>query len=170
MTIALRQTPSLTVRELRTSDIAAVSELAGRIWRAHYPSIISREQIEYMLETMCSPTALENQIKEKYQKIFVLEETDVLVGYAVLEPKSPDHWYLDKLYVDTERHGKGLGGTLFTHIIQTLHPTQITLRVNRANVKAINFYFKHGFFITALDVLKLEHGYLMDDFLMRWNA
>ncbi len=160
---------TLAVRDMAQNDIPAVSQLAAKIWRAHYPDIISREQIEYMLEKMSSPEAIAAQVQEKNQRYFLLEDAGELAGYAALEPREP-RAYLDKLYIDTARHGKGLGSALLAHIERIVKPKLLTLRVNRKNIKAINFYMRHGFFITALDVLELEHGYVMDDFLMRWEA
>jgi len=161
---------ALLVRDMHPRDTPAVSQLAARIWRAHYPSIISHEQIEYMLGTMCSLEALQKQLREKNQRFFLLEDNGALAGYASLEPRPHGGWYLDKLYVDTKRQRGGMGSFLLAHIRQTLRPKAITLRVNRANIMAVNFYFKHGFFIEACDVLQLDHGYVMDDFLMRWDA
>ena len=39
----------IEIGPLRLDEAEAVVELAGRVWRAHYPGIISAEQIEYML-------------------------------------------------------------------------------------------------------------------------
>jgi hypothetical protein len=44
------------------SDLAAISRLAGVVWRAHYPGIISTEQIEYMLGKMYSLETLREEI------------------------------------------------------------------------------------------------------------
>lgn len=162
---------TISIREMQLEDIPAVSALAVRIWRAHYPDIISREQIEYMLPLGCSAESItEKYLAEKKQRFFLLEDKGVLAGYAAIEPRGPREWYLDKLYVDTTRHRKGLGSALLAHIERIVKPKVLTLRVNRANIKAINFYMRHGFFITALDVLDIGGGFVMDDFLMRWDA
>lgn len=171
MALPMQPLPKITfaIRDMTPSDIPAVSTLATKIWHEHYPNIVSREQIDYMLAKMCSPVAIAEQVKNG-QRFFVLEDEGVLTGYASLLQKAPREYYLDKLYVDTTRHRQGLGSALLAHIERIVKPKVLTLRVNRKNIKAINFYTRHGFFITALDVLELEHGFVMDDFLMRWVA
>lgn len=43
------------IHALDEQDIPALIELARAIWYAHYPSIITVEQIEYMLGQRYSP-------------------------------------------------------------------------------------------------------------------
>jgi len=38
----------IRVSPLRLEEAEALVELAERVWRAHYPAIISAQQIEYM--------------------------------------------------------------------------------------------------------------------------
>jgi hypothetical protein len=40
----------ITITRLTGNDIDTLIPLAGRIWHAHYPDIITVEQIDYMLE------------------------------------------------------------------------------------------------------------------------
>src|SRR6267143_795211 len=44
------------------ADLATVAELAGRIWRAHFPSILSARQIEYMLAWMYDAAQLRAEV------------------------------------------------------------------------------------------------------------
>ena len=46
---AQNQVQILSARE---EELPALATLAGAIWRQHYPGIISREQIDYMLGRM----------------------------------------------------------------------------------------------------------------------
>lgn len=169
---ALVSVPSITISPLQPSDISPLCDLAARIWRAHYvPEIVTAEQIEYMLPRVASPAIIEKVIQEKQQRYWLLRDGNELIGYGACEPREETgHWFLDKLYVETTRHRIGLGSVLLEHIKKELRPSRLSLRVNRKNIKAINFYFKHGFAITAVDVLELGNGYVMDDFLMRWSA
>ncbi len=41
--------PSIHIVAAVEADLPRVAELAGVIWRKHYPGIITPEQIEYML-------------------------------------------------------------------------------------------------------------------------
>ena len=46
------------------------------------------------------------------------------------------------------------------------HSDSILLNVNRFN-KAVSFYTKVGFEIVGQEDIVLEHGYLMEDYIMR---
>lgn len=171
MTLALHRSSPFSIRDMQPGDIAAVSELAARIWREHYaPDIVTAEQIEYMLPWTCSVDAIQKQLSEKKQRYWLLYMENTLTGYIGIQPEAAGVWFIDKLYVDTTIQRKGGGTALLTHIIQELRPKALTLRINRKNYKAINFYFKYGFVIEALDVRDIGNGFVMDDFIMRWVA
>lgn len=159
---------TVSIRPLVPADLPELSALAGRIWRAHYaPEIVSHEQIEYMLPSVASPEVIEKNIREKNQRFWIMEHGRHMAGYSAAEPRGGNDWFLDKLYVDVNGHRRGLGSRMLEHVLRETGAKTLSLRVNRKNIKAINFYFKHGFSITALDVLDLGNGYVMDDFLMR---
>jgi diamine N-acetyltransferase len=159
---------TISIRPLEPGDVPELCHLAGHIWRAHYvPDIVSAEQIEFMLPKVASPQAIEKNLREKNQRFWVAENNGALTGYVAVEPRGNGHWFLDKLYVEVSGHRNGLGSLMLAHAARETSATTLSLRVNRKNYKAINFYFKHGFSITALDVLSLSDGFVMDDFLMR---
>lgn len=153
----------ILIRDMQPADIPAVGALAERIWRAHYPGIISHEQIEYMLPLACPA----ENIALRKQRFWLLYANDALAGYIAVEPRESNIWFIDKLYVDTALQRGGLGSALLRHVEKTLKPAALTLRVNRKNYQAVNFYFRHGFAIAGLDVLDIGNGFVMDDFLMK---
>lgn len=148
-------------------DVTAVSELAGRIWHKHYPDIISRQQIDYMLELMYSPASLTDQITKKGHRFWLLFNDGALAGYISAELMGNGRWFIHKLYIDQAVARCGMGSILLTHLVDTLKPRELTLVVNRKNYKAINFYFRHGFFIEQLVVNDIGQGFVMDDFRMK---
>jgi diamine N-acetyltransferase len=158
--------PSPLIREMQPSDIPAVSQLAERIWRAHYPGIISSEQIEYMLALMYSPASLKEQV-QKGHRFWLIEDNAALAGYIAVEPKEPGHFFIQKLYVEQVAPRRGLGSALLNHAISVFKPRTLSLAVNRKNYKAINFYFKHGFTIEQPVVNDIGGGFVMDDFKMK---
>ncbi|MFO0388601.1 MAG: GNAT family N-acetyltransferase [Alphaproteobacteria bacterium] len=164
--------PALTsapvIREMQQDDVDAVSSMAARIWRSHYvPDIVSAEQIEYMLPKVASREVFAAQVADTNRKLWIISLGDVPAGYAAVIDKGSTVWFLDKLYIDSNLQRTGLGFALLDHILNTIKPEQLVLRVNRKNIKAINFYFKHGFVIDSLDVLDLGDGFVMDDFIMK---
>ncbi len=159
--------PSFFIREIADErDISAVYALAKRIWNDHYPGIISASQINYMLELMYAPPQIRKQ-RESGHQFFLLEENDTLLGYASAENQGGGKWFLHKLYVDRQRPRSGLGTALLSHVIANAQPKELALHVNRKNIGAINFYFRHGFFIERLQRTDIGEGYVMDDFVMR---
>lgn len=157
---------SLAIRKMEPGDIPAVSELAARIWRAHYPGIISAAQIEYMLERMYSPEALMRDLKNGIH-IWLAEADGHLAGYASVEKTSQTICFLHKLYVDPSYQRRGIASTLMRRIDTALAPKELSLHVNRANIQAINFYIREGFTIDRVQVTDIGNGFVMDDFVMK---
>ena len=58
--------------------IFSVSALADEIWHEHFSSILSTEQIDYMLEKFLSPEALADQINHDYEFFYFHTSTHLL--------------------------------------------------------------------------------------------
>lgn len=157
--------PDITFNTATELDIPVIAQLADVIWRAHYPSIITVAQIEYMLPMMYSAKALQKQMTEGHEFI-IAYDGDKAVAYASVSNKGGGSFFLHKFYVDTNIHGQGLGGKLFNDLLERYKPIEFKLTVNRRNVKAINFYFKNGFVIQEAKDFDIGGGYSMDDFIM----
>lgn len=164
----LAQPRAITIQDMQAEDVKAVSEMAGCIWRTHYvPDIVTAEQIEFMLPRVASPEVFSTQLADKNRRLWVMRQDGKLAGYMAVLNQPDGICFIDKLYVDNKLQRSGLGFALLSHCINTLKPKQLMLRVNRKNIKAINFYFKHGFMIAKLDVLDIGDGFVMDDFIMK---
>lgn len=156
----------LSFRKANAEDIPLINELAQKIWREHYPAIISMKQIEFMLLNRYSTKAIEEGMKygEKY---FLAYSGDEAVGYASIEWKG-EFYYLHKFYIDVSKHRSGIGKRFFDYLLSQIDASKpIILQVNRTNNKAINFYFKVGFIIETVDDFDIGGGYFMNDFVMR---
>ena len=152
---------------MQAEDVNAVSEMAARIWRTHYvPDMVTAEQIEFMLPRVASPEVFSAQLADKNRKLWIVQKEGKPAGYMAVLNQPDGVCFIDKLYVDTTLQRSGLGFALLSYCINTLKPKQLMLRVNRKNIKAINFYFKHGFMIEKLDALDIGDGFVMDDFIM----
>lgn len=149
-------------------DIELIRDLCMQIWPATYSSIISTEQIEYMLEWMYSPSALKEQLKNG-SIFWILYHNEKPVGYASFELVGNNHYKLHKLYILPEMQGKGAGRYLLSSIIQHikgLGGQHVELQVNRAN-KAVDFYKQLGFYIREEKDFLIGNGYYMNDFIMQ---
>ncbi|MBL0310297.1 MAG: GNAT family N-acetyltransferase [Bacteroidetes bacterium] len=156
---------NLLFRPANEQDIPLISFLAEKIWREHYPSIISIEQIEYMLANRYSLDAILNGMKSG-EKYFLAYTLNVVHAYASVELDSSSI-FLSKFYVDVPKHRKGIGQKFFHYIVSRLDSSlPIRLQVNRQNIKAINFYFKMGFIIEKAADFEIGSGFFMNDFVM----
>jgi ribosomal protein S18 acetylase RimI-like enzyme len=155
-----------TIRRATPADLPTVSALAGRIWRAHYPSIIAPAQIEYMLQWMYSLPQLEQDVQRGvvYELLYDGDHAIGFCGYEEVEGELKLH----KLYVEVTEHGRGLGTLLLKHVedearrrgLQTL-----VLGVNKRNAKAIRAYERNGFTVRKEIVTDIGGGFVMDDYL-----
>src|SRR5690606_5076748 len=115
--------------------------------RAHYPSIIGDKQVEYMLELIYSPAALQQQMEEG-QLFKLILENEELLGFLSVSNWGEGRYFLHKFYLDNEKRGRGLGKIVFEHLLDHYPDLrELRLTVNRQNFKSINFYFKIGFTI-----------------------
>jgi diamine N-acetyltransferase len=152
------------------ADLAPVAELAGIIWRKHYPGIITPGQIDYMLALGYSHEALRRFLVDTGAGLLLAYVAGRLVGFAAYyRPDRGEELKLDKLYVHQDYHGRGIGGALIDRVesaaaAQAL-PT-IILNVNRNNVQAIRAYEAKGFKVREAVVVDIGGGYVMDDYVM----
>ena len=157
----------ISFKKATSSDIPLIRSLALRIWWAHYPDIISNDQIEYMLELMYSQKSIIDQMQSGQNYTLIYSDNE-LVGYYAVSEKSQAHFFLHKFYIDTTRHRQGIGMTVFQHLLENdcISYKEIRLQVNRRNIKAVNFYFKKGFVIDYAEDVDIGDGYTMDDYFM----
>lgn len=161
---------NISLKKVSTeTDIQLVSKLSNLIWHQHYPSIITVEQIDYMLAKFHSPQALAQQI-ENGQAYSLIQLDGENIGYCAFTEKESKAFFLNKFYIDQTQQGKGIGKAVFQLLLREMgQPQRITLQVNRRNINAVNFYFKVGFTITEAKDFPIGDGYSMDDFIMEWT-
>ena len=156
----------LRYKKAGVEDIAIIAQLADSIWRKHYITIISVEQINYMLKKMYSPESLLQQMKGGHQFTLV-NDNEKSIGYCSISTKDNKNYFLHKFYVETADQNIGIGTQLFAYLFNSLNNVEsIELTVNRQNYKAINFYFKNGFVIKEVADFDIGKGYSMNDFVM----
>lgn len=158
------------IRSLDASEVETLSALAGDIWRAHYPGIISVAQIEFMLAQRYNPQWIRGELARSDLWWDVLLANGVMTGYASYYlTELPDEMKLDKLYFKPAVHRQGLGQQLARHVMARSRERGcrwLTLAVNRNNHKAIAAYSKWGFQVTATSLREIGQGFVMDDYLM----
>ncbi|OYY94926.1 MAG: hypothetical protein B7Y41_05045 [Hydrogenophilales bacterium 28-61-23] len=162
----------IEIGPLRLDEAEAVVDLAGRIWRAHYPGILSLEQIDHMLEQRYRPVLVRQFIARGdiwlAARAAGLEKPE-LVGFAHGHPIDEGDYKLDKLYVDLDWQRQGIGGALIDEVAARASRrgfTRLVLRVNRRNQQAIDAYLKQGFTVATIHLEDIGGGHVMDDYVM----
>lgn len=153
---------------LRDGEVDALIELAGAVWRKHYPEIITPEQIEYMLAQRYK-AALVRQLMARGDLWLAARAGEDLVGFAHGHTLQDGDYKLDKLYVHNDWQRHGIGGRLIDQVARHARAhgaSRLLLRVNRQNHNAIGAYLKHGFRVATLIVEEIGDGFIMDDYVM----
>jgi ribosomal protein S18 acetylase RimI-like enzyme len=159
---------SRTIRRAGTADIPVIQELAFAIWHEVYPSIISVEQINFMLGMMYSAESLHEQMMRQHAQFLLLSGDESTIGFASWSIIQPGAARLHKLYVSPACHGTGAGAALLNEVeseARAQRCASIELNVNKYNPARL-FYEKKGFSIMREEVIDLGSGYVMDDYVM----
>ena len=158
------------IRTATHKDIPTIQQLAHQIWPRAYGDILSKEQLDYMLEQIYSEDALAHQINElKHQFILAIDDK-MPIGYAsyAVHDNNSNIYHLHKIYVLPQEQGKSLGKDLLNFVIQKVQKEggrELQLNVNRYN-KAVHFYQKQGFTIISKEDIDIGNGYFMNDYVM----
>ena len=151
-------------------DIPALIKLAREIWYAHYPSIITVEQIEYMLAQRYTPEVIRAQLASGSAWWNKLSIDGIMVAFTAYElGDDPSALKLDKLYVRNDLHGRGYGSMLMHHAAEQARArgcTRLYLQVNKNNRSAIEAYLKNGFVVIQAATFEIGGGFVMDDYVM----
>ena len=155
---------------LREEDIPDLLRLARDIWYAHYPSIITVEQIEYMLEQRYRPEIIRNQLASGTAWWDKLLLDGAMVAFTSCEQSEhPNAMKLDKLYVRYDLRRRGYGSLLMRHVegqARSRGSTRLYLQVNKNNTSAIEFYLRNGFAVSQAARFDIGRGFIMDDYVM----
>lgn len=160
--------------EIVNADIAyipTIQRIADKTWEITYRPIISKSQIDYMLDMMYSTSSLKQQmLLLKHQFVLIKEKSsNEFQGFVSFEHdyKKTNSTKLHKLYVLPNCQGKGLGKQLINIVCERSKEygnQSVLLNMNRDN-KAIDFYKSMGFNIIAEEDIDIGNGYLMEDFV-----
>lgn len=155
-------------------DIPLIRQIAEEAFPATYRNILSKEQIDYMMEWMYSEQSLRRQMKEEAHAYFILfDESSAPCGYVSIRPEKERLYHLEKIYLLPSYQGKGYGTLLFSHAVDYVKghcpgnaPVGIELNVNRHN-PAYLFYRKMGMIQVREGDFEIGNGYYMNDYIMR---
>ncbi len=131
------------IRKATIKDIPLIQDLAQKSWRSHYPGIISHEQIDFMLDLMYSEEEITRQFNNPNYHYYLLGDAENFYGIMGFENHYEENTTkLHRIYITEEGKGKGLGKEALSQ----------------------------GFKVYEEGVFDIGNGFVMDDYLMEWNA
>jgi ribosomal protein S18 acetylase RimI-like enzyme len=160
----------ITIVTATTNDYKTIRDIAHQTWPIAYGEILPKAQLDYMLGAFYNDEAISDSVINKAHHFVLAKEGEETLGFA-----SYEHHYnqkaqtkIHKIYVLPQTQGKGIGKKLIDFVENTAKEndsTALSLNVNRFN-KALHFYQKLGFKIVGEVDIELDHGYLMEDYVM----
>lgn len=160
----------ITIKVATTADIKTIQEIAQTTWPITYGAILSKEQLDYMMDLIYSEEALIKQIQMQEQLFYLVYDTSLVIAFMAIEHeyKNEAVTRIHKIYLLPETQGKGIGRTIIDEIVKLAYQNNsklLSLNVNRFN-PALSFYEKIGFEIIAEENIDIGNGYLMEDYRM----
>ncbi|WP_343697738.1 GNAT family N-acetyltransferase [Flavobacterium sp.] len=160
----------ITISDAGLSDIKTIQKITNMTWPITYGEILTKEQLDYMLDLIYSDEALTKQIENKEQLFYLISDSESTIGFIGIEHNYNNQAItkIHKIYLLPETQGKGYGKTVFESIEKMAlenNSKNLLLNVNRFNT-ALNFYKKLGFEIKETVDIEIGNGYLMEDYVM----
>ena len=163
------------IKRAGRDDLQTIHEMAEVVFRETYKTILSAEQMDYMMDWMYSIPNLEKQVAMGHTYYIAWSERKPQ-GYLSIrkdsvEPDGTEVWHLEKIYVMPSAQGCGLGRRLLETAIQhvsdnkSAQKARIELNVNRNN-PAVGFYKKQGLTILRQGDFPIGDGFFMNDYIM----
>ena len=150
-------------------DIRSIQNLALVTFPATYSSIISAEQIDFMMDMMYSETVLRRELEGGVTYLMLLAD-ETPAGFVSFGKQDDEGlFHLHKIYLLPEYQGLGYGRKMFLKAEQEMRAQgakAFELNVNRHN-KALDFYKKMGMSIDRSGDFDIGGGFYMNDYIMR---
>ena len=154
-----------------SKDFEIIRKIAFETWPSAYGSIVTKEQLNYMLEKIYDVTSLQHQQERLGHRFIVaVDENYMAIGFASFSTyeNQNNHHRLHKLYVLPNQQQKGIGKLLLESIYNEIRKNgegSIELNVNRYN-NALAFYQKLGYEILKEEDIDIGEGFYMNDYVL----
>ena len=166
----------MTIRRATLEDIPLIREMANVAFRDTYRTILSPEQMDYMMDWMYSEESLLRQMQRDRHVYFLAEEAGTPCGYFSVQPLGLQedgayHFEFQKMYLLPPFKGQGIGRQMVDHVFSFVRdaaqgwPCHVELHVNRYN-PVVSFHRHMGFSILREGDFPIGHGYFMNDYIM----
>jgi len=135
---------TVTIRRAQGTEVADARDLTNRSWLSTYPALIGQAETEEVIADRHSADRFREQASRVQDRFLVALQGDKVVGHLYAFQK--DGMYVDRLHVDPDMKGLGIGKAMLGNLEQQMFPdTRIWLDVLRGNDDAVRFYEKVGY-------------------------
>ena len=160
----------IKISEATAEDFPIIQKIAYETWPITYGNILSKIQLDYMLEKFYSEETLRENLTEKGHRFLLIADENETLDFASYEHDYQNNQVtrLHKLYVFPTAQGKGAGKLLLAEVERLAKEYQantVSLNVNRFN-NACVFYLKNGYEKTQEIDIPIGEGFLMEDYVM----
>lgn len=76
-----------TIKKATTNDIQLINEMAQIVFPATYREILSKEQLDYMMDWMYSPKNLRKQMEEEGHIYYIAYKDGEAAGYVSIQAR-----------------------------------------------------------------------------------
>ena len=156
------------IKATTDEELKVISSCAEKIWNEYYISILSKEQIDYMINKFQSVENMKMQISKEGYEYYKIADGETLSGYMAIKNEG-DRLFLSKLYILKECRKKGVSSIAISFLKEYLKKNslkKIYLTVNKNNVNSIEVYKHFGFKIIKEEKADIGKGFFMDDYIM----
>lgn len=151
--------------------ISTIKKIACETWPNTFEKVMSKEQIQYMLNLIYNEVSLQTQMLEKGHQFILAQKNEQPLGFTSYELNYNNEAQLmiHKLYMLPLSQGLGIGTKLLNLLSNTARQKnnkRLRLKVYYENHKAIVFYEKYGFKKTGTETTDIGNGYNILDNVM----
>jgi diamine N-acetyltransferase len=162
---------NITFHKASPEDAAIIIDLAEKIWKKTFLETQPQDKVDHLYNIMYGGSTIKDEIESGKFFYYIIKIKDQPVAYASVSEYTEKEktWKLNKIYLLREMQGKGIASVIMKEmydIVRSFGAENLLLTVNRANARAIAFYKKEGFIITASKDFDMGKGFFMDDFIM----
>jgi GNAT superfamily N-acetyltransferase len=157
------------VKIVSDDNVDILVSMANEIWSKHFTTMFDSKTLSSLIEGAQSRRTILSQLQDGYQYFFI-EHHGKRIGYfAYNMDLSKQELFLSKLYIYTDKRGKGIGKKVLNYLekfCQSVGLNKITLTVYHKNIDSIRAYEKWGFTNLGLVRREFDNGLVFEDIQM----
>ncbi|AZB10858.1 GNAT family N-acetyltransferase [Chryseobacterium sp. G0162] len=145
----------MTITKITENDIAELQEISKKTFSETFSEDNTAESMTQYLETSFAAEKLHAELNDRNSEFYFARVDQKVIGYLKLntglsqtEMKGDHALEIERIYVSKDFHGKKVGQALYDKAIAIAtekNAYYVWLGVWENNLRAINFYSKHGF-------------------------